>query len=482
MQHEQVDGHCQNLERLLQQLAKHWATDWDSADYPGKIFPELLEDPSKGRGKEREIVEKILVIVPFAERRGLAERLREAYTLVRREPELQARLERLIRNFHLSEAEAFFQRYSGVLGRTTYEKMRKDRVARRRDTIQQDLSHYRFQEAGRLMEETCKDLLPDEKKELREWFQATANGYGRDYLQQEILPLLKECDSEEARRRFERIKGIVDIREYEVLEAEYAAASGGENPSLSGGVHKLVIPYNKNPQKPSRKVYFLPEGETPESWRAKKLRLEVGKRGIVHLVHFTPLRNVPSIVERGLLPRAKLDQAGIPYASNDEKRLDNFLDASSLSISFPNYKMFYRYRQQDESKHWAVLLLAPSILWEYRCFFCRKNAATSEMRDTDLAKKRDLAEFTRLFEVLDDEPRREATRIPDWYTTDPQAEVLVRDVIPPSKIQAVAVEDMESFEKLNRTLPPAIHCVIREDLFGRRMDCEDWPSRREYDY
>ncbi|ABQ25481.1 hypothetical protein Gura_1280 [Geotalea uraniireducens Rf4] len=94
------------------------------------------------------------------------------------------------------------------------------------------------------------------------------------------------------------------------------------------------------------------------------MRATVEGRGIAHLIHFTRFENLNSILQHGIRPRQVLDAGGEEYIFNDELRLDGCLDAVSLSISFPNYKMFYPYRCQDYSINWAVLRLKSSILWD----------------------------------------------------------------------------------------------------------------------
>ena len=507
MQHEQVDGRRHELRKLLQRLARHWMNDWENADYPGTILPDLLSDPSKGDSTEKMAIERILAITNFDERRDLPQKLGEAYAMVKRGPELWASLREMIRHFQMERAEAFFQEHAEIFSRGTYETMRKERIAKRKDTIEWDLKNYRFGEAEQLMEESCKVLLPTEVNDMKRWFQSKATRFARIYLQQQIMPLLEQRNRAEACRLFAQIANFIGIDEHTSLEADYVAKQD-ENPPANivprvessetapryNEIRKFVsqeeyavasIQDEKRVEDQSKlssernswMKYVLPKGETPESQRARDLRCEVGRRGIVHLVHFTQLENVLHIVERGLLPRAELEKEGVPYAWNDAKRLDNMLEASSLSISFPNYKMFYKYRSDDKDKQWVILLLDPSILWECHCFFYRTNAASLEMRSTELFKKRDLKEFKRLFEVFNNEPSRQRTGIPDYYTTDPQAEVLVRDRVPPSKIQALAVEDSETLYQLNSILPLSIHCVVREDLFKPRMDHKYWDKQ-----
>jgi len=100
---------------------------------------------------------------------------------------------------------------------------------------------------------------------------------------------------------------------------------------------------------------------------------------IPYLVHFTRWENIDGIFQDGLCPKILLEDLPYEVVINDELRLDGHVDSVSLSIAFPNYKMFYRYRNNDPSQSWAVLALSPSVLWEYECAFCTSNAADARI-------------------------------------------------------------------------------------------------------
>lgn len=86
-------------------------------------------------------------------------------------------------------------------------------------------------------------------------------------------------------------------------------------------------------------------------------------RHIEDCVHFTNVLNLKSIINYGLLPKSTLKEESMNFQENDVYRYDGFENATSLSITFPNYKMFYSIRTQDTSKNWAVLVIdAYSVL------------------------------------------------------------------------------------------------------------------------
>ena len=68
----------------------------------------------------------------------------------------------------------------------------------------------------------------------------------------------------------------------------------------------------------------------------------IKRRNITELCHFTRVSNYESIMKYGLCSRAYLESHDVLSAEySDELRLDGYIDAISLSVSFPNYKMFY---------------------------------------------------------------------------------------------------------------------------------------------
>ena len=83
------------------------------------------------------------------------------------------------------------------------------------------------------------------------------------------------------------------------------------------------------------------------------------QREIARLVHFTRLANLGSILEKGLLSKRDLNsmvEQGLMglIQFNDEQRLDKQPGAVCMSISFPNYQTFYRYKQRIKEP-WVIL-------------------------------------------------------------------------------------------------------------------------------
>ena len=113
---------------------------------------------------------------------------------------------------------------------------------------------------------------------------------------------------------------------------------------------------NESKQIPAN--HCIPE-EDLRGDQKEAIRARVEARKICHLVHFTPVENVESIRDKGLLSRSVLDINDLEYIYTDEQRLDGGLNWISLSVSFPNYKMFYAKRELLKRKvgGWAVMLI-----------------------------------------------------------------------------------------------------------------------------
>lgn len=212
------------------------------------------------------------------------------------------------------------------------------------------------------------------------------------------------------------------------------------------------------------------------------MRAAAESRGITQLVHFTRFDNLTSILHHGIKPRQLLDNDGQIYAFNDELRLDGCLNASSISISFPNYKMFYPYRCQDYSVMWAVLRLDPSILWEKDCVYCWQNAASTAVTCIPLCDRRGRVAFLDLFSNREGFPTREATQIPLYYPTHPQAEVLCFETIEPRYIRRVDIPQRfnpnQHFAQVAANMPGREYWYD-DELFNGRFDYRHWPSNAQ---
>lgn len=132
--------------------------------------------------------------------------------------------------------------------------------------------------------------------------------------------------------------------------------------------------------------------------RKKRIRGRVRDRGISCLTHFTRMGNAASIARNGLLSRDRLKESGFSYAYTDGKRLDGMPDHISTSVSFPNYKMFYKCRQEFSPDNWVVVLIRKEALWELDRKFFFNNATGSEIQSPLNEQWSSVEAFDRMFE------------------------------------------------------------------------------------
>ena len=152
------------------------------------------------------------------------------------------------------------------------------------------------------------------------------------------------------------------------------------------------------------------------------------------LLHFTRVSNLPSILQHGLYPVRRITEIAVTPVINDELRLDGHQDGTSLSIAFPNYRMFWKYRQDNVGVDWVVLGIHPSVLWTKDCAFCRHNAADARISHQPLEDLKTPLAFATMFDEIEGIQPRAEQRLKPFDPTDGQAEVLVFDVIEPHLI------------------------------------------------
>lgn len=204
------------------------------------------------------------------------------------------------------------------------------------------------------------------------------------------------------------------------------------------------------------------------------------KLKIPYLIHFTRWENIDGIIQNGLLPKILFEDLSYEVSINDEMRLDGHEDSISLSIAFPNYKMFYRYRMNSSAVGWVVLAIHPSVLWEYECAFCKYNAADSKIYSIPKEKLKNLSSFNSMFaedehnellkELFGEENKtetREDKKLKPFDPTDPQAEVLVFDIIPVEKIIGITFENAKLLNEFKQKYP-SINAVFSKYYFSSR--------------
>ena len=167
-------------------------------------------------------------------------------------------------------------------------------------------------------------------------------------------------------------------------------------------------------------------------------------RKIPYLIHFTRARNLESILRHGLCSIERARQLGVLPHNNDTMRLDGHTDAVSLSVSFPNHRMFFKYRQQTLSEVWVVLVIDPDVMWEKRCGFCEHNAADHRIRSRPVDELTSAFAFNSMFNEIKGLSMHQRRGLLDCDPTDPQAEILVFDIIEPYRIKGVAFDQRQA--------------------------------------
>lgn len=206
----------------------------------------------------------------------------------------------------------------------------------------------------------------------------------------------------------------------------------------------------------------------------KSVQNFVAERGIKYLVHFTRIENLISVLSNGLIPVASLFERGIDCVTNDLFRYDGCEDATCLSIQFPNYKMFYKYRVEFPESEWVVLGINKQVLWEKDCVFCSENAASATMFTMPIVDRKGVEGLKKLYEDYPGKPSRQELNIKDNYPTNPQAEVLVFDIIQPELILGVAFKSNEQLDRYKHLMPPTVKASVNPKLYSYRNDFEHW--------
>ncbi|CCO46322.1 hypothetical protein VIBNISOn1_1730001 [Vibrio nigripulchritudo SOn1] len=196
----------------------------------------------------------------------------------------------------------------------------------------------------------------------------------------------------------------------------------------------------------------------------------IKNRKIEALYHFSKIENLEAIVNQGLTPRAQLKDGD--FAFTDINRSDGFLDANCISISFPQYRMFFIKRIQNPQQNWVVLELSPELILEKESAFFERNAASRTVKSEIIENRKMATAFEKMFDDIEELPSREKRELPDNYPTDPQAEILVFDKIERSYIVAAHFADETVLSKYKDKLN-GIEARVSPELFDNRVD-HDW--------
>lgn len=218
------------------------------------------------------------------------------------------------------------------------------------------------------------------------------------------------------------------------------------------------------------------EAISTKSYYQKQIEQYVSQRQIQYLVHFTRVENLEGILKYGIIPRQVLREENSLIKTNDNLRIDGHEDASCLSITFPNYKMFYPIRNGTRDQDWVVIGIEPSVLWEKECAFCNINAASSEIIHKDINDYKNLFALTNMFAEVDCHASRKEMNLKLNETTNPQAEILVFGNVEIKYFYGIGCRDNFTVNQLINRYGSKYSFINRSDLFCPRHDYTFWQS------
>ena len=199
------------------------------------------------------------------------------------------------------------------------------------------------------------------------------------------------------------------------------------------------------------------------------LGLEVERRGIKWLCHFTHLSSFREIAASGAVWSTQVLEAKRPsVVRNDQGRLDGHLNYISCSVQYPNLWVLDAYRNiGHRTDEWVVLLLKKLLVCQTSTRFSPVNAATASGAHVADGMEGLVSMF---------QPRPPANN-PVWRRqkhakscpTDNQAEVLVHQAIFTDEILGVVCMTPEVHQQVGRIVDgwggPRPETSVRELLF-----------------
>lgn len=200
---------------------------------------------------------------------------------------------------------------------------------------------------------------------------------------------------------------------------------------------------------------------------------ECASRNIDCLFHFTPVEYLDSILNYGILKPSVCSKLGTGMTPNDAYRYDG-QDAICLSVEWPNYQLFYKFRQRDTSRQWALIAIQHRVLWEKRVCFNTTNAADNSMSAQAFTARQGLAKFQELFGDCSGRVRAEL-QLTDSLPTNPQAEVLCLDTIEPANFHAVIFKDLATYNTFEPKYPN-VKFAHYTNYFNYRTDWRHWKN------
>lgn len=164
--------------------------------------------------------------------------------------------------------------------------------------------------------------------------------------------------------------------------------------------------------------------------------------------------NLHSILQNGLIPVSMQQKMKIPSTHNDEQRIDSKLNCTSCSVEFSNYKLFYTFREYKfPGTRWAVVVLDKDVLFSPSNinYYCHTNAAGIFPRISSAKELCTANSFDNMFcDCITTREnkliQRNLLQINDCITTDPQAEILISDIIDTKYIGCICFQNQQDID------------------------------------
>lgn len=308
---------------------------------------------------------------------------------------------------------------------------------------------------------------------------ATATAVGEEIAQKKKLA--QEILKAEHEKEQQNAKQYSDNRSHRKSNEDNATCNIYEGFSLVGTNCTGLI-------EDDRKTHFDIKNKNESEY--KKI---IEKRRIEHLIHFTRIENLQSILKNGLVPLRRQQEMKLSSIRNDSQRIDFMPDCTSCSVEFPNYKLFFKFRNDNENKgaKWVILKLKKDILFSPAnlAYYCYTNAASlvpkSSTKTKELLTSAAFESMFRTSLVTRDNTciQRADLQIEDHYTTDPQAEILIRDIIDKKYISSICFQypkDKNSCVlEYGYDVLKLFNCEITPELFSPRKDYGFWTKEKK---
>lgn len=201
--------------------------------------------------------------------------------------------------------------------------------------------------------------------------------------------------------------------------------------------------------------------------------------GVQNLIHYTPVENLPSIFQNGILPLSA-DPAKPEIHNN-----------CSLSVTSPDYRSLSMKKKKMPGSRFAILKIDPELLLyfeESNVAYYSSNASEPHYRASTFGCHRGIYSLQRMFaDVVHCQlgtVLREDQVLTDTQTTHPEAEILIRGIVPAEYIRSVVVPDETDAEFLTNK-PEGVSVEYDASLldtitYTLPVTCSGYPTKQAW--